>query len=127
MSLAEILREDTWKTLHPATKLVIKILQHIKDKIKDGAEVRAYFDEDELTITTYKSEVRITRSKIEFKRRERSSLRVQRLKLSRELSKEVLDVIKRAVVDILECDYEPDYQLIVEVLEKHLTEESDPS
>jgi hypothetical protein len=74
--LAEILKEDVWKTLHPATKLVVKVLQHIKSKLDDGAEIRAYFDEDEIIVTTYKSEIRITKNNIEFKRRARDSLRV---------------------------------------------------
>jgi hypothetical protein len=124
---AEILREDVWRELHPASKLIVKILQHVKSKLEDGAEIRAYFEDNEILVTTYKSEARITRSKIEFKRRGRSSLRVQRLKLSKELSSEVIDEIKRAILDILECDYEPDYKLVVESLEKHLTEEPDPS
>jgi hypothetical protein len=120
--LDEILREDVWKSLHPATKLIIKILQHIRDKLNDGAEIQAYFDNEEILITTYKSEVRITPRRIEFKRRGGRSLRVQRIKVK--LSDEVINEIKRAILDILECDYEPDYKLVVEVLEKHLTEES---
>ena len=127
MSLAEILREDVWRELHPATKLIVKILQHVKSKLEDGAEIRAYFEDNEILVTTYKSEVRITPRRIEFKRRSGRSLRVQRIKLSKELSSEVIDEIKRAILDILECDYEPNYSIIVEILEKHLTEESAPS
>jgi hypothetical protein len=122
MSLAEILHADTWKSLHPATKLIIKVLQHIKSKLEDGAEIRAYFDNDEVVIATYKSEIRITPRRIEFKRRARDSLRVQRIKLDKEMSNEVIDEIKRAVVDILEHDYEPNYSIIVETLEKALRE-----
>jgi hypothetical protein len=117
-----ILKEDMWKTLHPATRLVVKIMQHVKSKLEDGAEVRAYFDDNEIYVTTYKSEVRVTPRRIEFKRRARDSLQVQRVKLSRELNKEVLDVIKNEIVSILEHDYEPNYSLIVETLEKALRE-----
>jgi translation initiation factor 2 beta subunit (eIF-2beta)/eIF-5 len=120
IGLADILREDVWRTLHPATRLVVKILQHIKSKIDDATEVRAYLDESEILITTYKSEIRITPTRLEFKRRSRSKLRVQRIKLSKELSKEVLDAIKTQIIDILEHDYEPDYSSLVEILEKAL-------
>jgi hypothetical protein len=120
IGLANILREDVWKTLHPATRLVVKILQHIKSKVDDAAEIRAHFYDNEIYVTTYKSEIRITTNKIEFKRRTRSELRVQRIKLSKELNKEVLDIIKNAIVDILEYDYEPNYSLVVETLEKAL-------
>jgi hypothetical protein len=120
VSLSEILREDVWRSLHPATRLIVKILQHVRSKINDMAEVRAYFEDDEIYITTYKSEIRIAPRRIEFKRRTRNSIRVQRVKLSRELSKEVLDVIKTAIIDILEYDYEPNYQHVVEALEKAL-------
>jgi hypothetical protein len=119
MSLSEVLRENIWRELHPATKLIVKILQHIRSKIKDGAEVRAYFDNNEILVTTYKSEIWITPTRLEFKRRTRSSLRVQRIK-TKELDAEVLNTIKNAIVDILEHDYEPNYQLIVESLEKAL-------
>jgi hypothetical protein len=118
----EILKEDMWKTLHPATRLVVKILQHIRSKLEDGAEIRAYFDDNEIYITTYKSEIRITPRRIEFKRRARDSLQVQRVKLSRELNKEVLDVIKNEIVNILEHDYKPNYEGVIETLEKALRE-----
>jgi hypothetical protein len=121
-SLSEILREDVWRSLHPVTRLIIKILQHIRSKVNDIAEIRAYLDESEILITTYKSEIHISKRLIEFKRRTSNSLRVQRAKLSRELSEEVLDAIKTQIIDILEHDYEPNYSFIVELLEKALRE-----
>jgi len=115
--LAEILKEDVWKELHPATKLVVKALQHIKSKLEDGAEIRAYFEDDEILVTTYKSEIRISKKEILFKRRGARSLRVQRIKLNKELS---IDEVKRAIIDILEYGYEPDYRSVVEALENVL-------
>ena len=120
--LEKILHVDVWSQLHPATKLIIKILQHVRDKVRDGAEVRAYFDSEEILVTTYRSEVRISRSMVEFKRRGRGGLRVQRIKHIK-LSSEVIDEIKKAIVDILEHDCEPNYPLIVDILEKALRPE----
>jgi len=115
--LAEILKEDMWKELHPATKLVVKVLQHIKGKLEDGAEIQAYFEDDEILVTTYKSEIRISKKEISFKRKGATSLRVQRIKLNKELSIESIDEIKKAIIDILEYGYEPNYQSVVKTLE----------
>ena len=115
--LAEILKEDVWKELHPATKLVVKVLQHIKGKLEDGAEIQAYFEDDEILVTTYKSEIRISKKEISFKRKGATSLRVQRIKLNKELSIESIDEIKKAIIDILEYGYEPNYQSVVKTLE----------
>ena len=120
-TLAEILKEDTWKSLHPATKLVVKVLQHIRDKLNDGAEIRAYFDNEEILITTYKSEIRISENGIGFKRRTARTLRVQRAKVK--LTREILDTIKNEILVVLESDVEPNYAFIVEVLEKHFAGE----
>lgn len=123
MELEKILHMDTWGTLHPVTKLIIKILQHIKSKLDDIAEIRAYLEDDEILVTTYKSEIRIAKKVIEFKRRTKNSLRVQRARLYRELSNEVIDIIKKTIIDMLEHGCEPDYSLIVETLEKALRPE----
>jgi hypothetical protein len=121
VSIAEILKEENWKSLHPATKIVVKALQHIRSKVKDIAEVRAYFEDDELIVTTYKSEFRVTTQLIEFKRRSAKTLRVQRARVK--LSREIINAIKNEIITILEYDYEPNYSHIVELLEKHLRKE----
>jgi len=115
--LDKILHVDVWSKLHPATKLVIKILQHIKDKLRDGAEVRAWLDdEDEVVIKTYKSEARISKNAIRFKRKASDgSLRVQMVKV--ELSDEVFKEIREEIANILEYDTEPCYEMIVNTLE----------
>jgi hypothetical protein len=117
-SLAEILREDYWSNLHPTTKLIIKILQHIKSKLDDVAEVRAYLEDDEMLITTCKSEIRITKSEISFKRKSGEAIRVQRAKIN--IPDEVYKTIKQEVQYIIMHDAEPNYSFVIETLEKHL-------
>jgi len=115
--LDKILHVDVWNTLPPATKIVVKILQHIRSKLDDGAEIRAWLDdEDELIITTRKSEVRISKNSVKFKRRAADgSLRVQYVRV--ELSDEVFKEIREETANILEYDTEPCYEMIVNTLE----------
>jgi hypothetical protein len=117
-TLAEILREENWKTLHSATRLIVKILQHIRSKIDDVAEVRAYLEDDEILITTYKSEIRITRNEISFKRKSGDAIRVQRAKIN--IPDEVYRTIKQEILLVVEHDAQPNYSFIIETLEKHL-------
>jgi len=105
-----------WNKLHPVAKLVIKILQHVKSKMDDVAEVRVYFDNEEITITTHISEIRITPQIVEFKRRKNNILRVQRAKVR--LPENAIKAIKNEVISIVENDVEPDYQALIEILEK---------
>jgi CBS domain containing-hemolysin-like protein len=119
--LEKILHVDTWSKLHPATRLVVKILQHIRSKIDDMTEVHASLYEDEIVVTTYKSEIRIRRNIIEFKRRTVNDIIVQRAKI--ELSKELIDAIKKQILAILEHDAEPDYSFVVETFEKHFKQD----
>ena len=109
-----------WENLHPATRIIVKILQHIKSKIDNFAEVRVSFLDDDIIVTTYKSEIRISKNEISFKRwtEDNSTIRVQRVKI--ELSDELIDIIKKQILDILEHDAEPNYRFIVEVFEKTL-------
>ena len=118
--LADILHEDYWKNLHPSTRIIVKILQHIKSKIDNFAEVRVSFLDDDIIVTTYKSEIRISKNEISFKRwtEDNSTIRVQRVKI--ELSDELIDIIKKQILDILEHGAEPNYRFIVEVFEKTL-------
>jgi len=114
----QILHVDVWSKLHPATKLVVKILQHVRSKLDNMTEVRAFLDDCEIVLTTYRSEIRIDKNGIEFKRKTGNSMRVQRAKV--ELSNEIVDAIKKSILDMLEHDAEPNYPFVVEVLEKHL-------
>ena len=116
--LDKILHVDVWSELHPATKLVVKILQHVKSKLDDAAEVRAYLEDDEILVTTYKSEIRITRSEISFKRKSGDAIRVQYAKIN--INDEVYKTIKQEIQNIIMHDAEPNYAFIVETLEKHL-------
>jgi hypothetical protein len=116
-TLAEILREENWKSLHPATRLVVKILQHIRSKIDDAAEVRASLDDEEILVTTYKSEIRITRNEISFKRKSGDTIRVQREKIN--IPDEAYKAVKQEIQNILEHNTEPNYSFIIETLEKH--------
>jgi hypothetical protein len=116
-TLAEILHVDTWSQLHPATKLVVKILQHVKSKLDDAAEVRAYLEDDEILVTTYKSEIRITRNEISFKRKSGDAIRVQHAKIS--IPEEAYKAVKQEIQNILEHNAQPNYSFIVETLEKH--------
>lgn len=119
---------DYWKNLHPATKLIVKIFQHIRSKLYDLAEVRARLDDDMILITTYKSEIRISKVNneitISFKRWDGDTthlkMRVQRAKIELEEKEleELLDIIKKQILDMLEYDTEPDYRFIVETSEK---------
>jgi hypothetical protein len=116
-TLAQILREDVWRSLRKPSKLIVKILQHIHSKVNGGSEVRAYFDDDEILVTTSRSEIRVTPRMLEFKRRTENSLRVQRVKLVHGLSQDLLNLIKGEIVAVLEHGHEPNYALIIGALE----------
>jgi hypothetical protein len=116
--LDKILHVDVWSELHPATKLVVKILQHVKSKLDDAAEVRAYLEDDEILVTTYKSEIRITRNEISFKRKSGDAIRVQRAKIN--IPDEVYRTIKQEILLVVEHNAQPNYSFIIETLEKHL-------
>jgi hypothetical protein len=117
--LDKILHVDVWSKLHPATKLLIKILQHVRSKVDDLAEVRVSIgDDDEILVSTHKSSIYIAKNLIEFKRKTGNDIRVQRAKV--ELNNELIDVIKKSILDIVEHDADPDYGFIVELSEKTL-------
>jgi len=116
--LDKILHVDVWTQLHPATKLVIKILQHVRDKLNDIAEVRASLTDDEILVTTYKSEIRITRNEISFKRKSGDAIRVQRAKIN--INDEVYKTIKQEIENTIMHGAEPNYSFIVNTLDKHL-------
>jgi len=116
--LDRILHVDVWNKLSLETKVIVKILQHIRSKMYDGAEVRAWLDDDEIIITTYKSEIRITNYMIKFKRRTADgALRVQYVRMK--LDNELINAIKKEIINILEYDTEPDYETIVNTLESY--------
>jgi hypothetical protein len=114
-----MLHVDVWSKLHPATKLVVKILQHVRSKVDDIAEVRVSIgDDNEILVSTHKSSIYIAKNLIEFKRKTGNGIRVQRAKV--ELNNELIDVIKKSILDIVEHDADPDYGFIVELSEKTL-------
>jgi hypothetical protein len=124
MDLKNILHEDVWRKLHPATKGVVKILQHLRNKILDMAEVRVTFSSDSITITTYKSKSTIGKDGIEFIRWNGdhqlvAEIRVQRAKVS--LPNEVIETVKEQVMAMIEYGSDPDYGLIVYTIEKAIT------
>ena len=120
--LDRILHVDVWNKLSLETKVIVKILQHIRSKMYDGAEVRAWLDDDEIIITTYKSEIRINNCMIKFKRKTADgALRVQYVRMK--LDNELINAIKKEIINILEYDTEPDYETIVNMIENHLNSE----
>ena|GEM_PF-3690791 len=122
--LDKILHVDVWSKLHPATKLVIKILQHVRSKVDDMAEVRVSIgDDNEILVSTHKSSIYIAKNLIEFKRKTGNDIRVQRAKV--ELNNELIDVIKKSILDIVEHDADPDYETIVNIFENHFNRNGD--
>jgi hypothetical protein len=120
--LDKILHVDVWAQLHPVTKLVVKILQHLRSKIDDMAEVRLYESDSEILVTTYKSEIRITPVLIEFVRKTADgALRVQRARFKE--NREIFEALKREIELVVVHNAEPNYSLVVEVLEKYLKPE----
>jgi hypothetical protein len=106
------------QTLNPIAKLVMKILQHIKSKLDDYAEVRLYTDDNEIYVSTYMSEVKITRNSIEFKRvKPNNTIIVQRMK-NIQLSDDIFKLIRDELVNIIVHDAEPNYDLISKISEK---------
>lgn len=123
MNLAELLNKDVWTRLHPATKIVIKALQHIKSKISDMAEVRASIDDCCIVVTTNKSKLMIDgiNGIIEFIRYIGNvMIRAQRARVK--LPKDVIEVIGEQIRLVLESDAEPHYGLVAYVVEKALRE-----
>jgi hypothetical protein len=129
LNLDKVLHKDVWSYLHPATKILVKALQHIRDKVKDGAEVRIFCYRSnggnmEVEVTTYKSRFRISVNGIEFHREKMScnccSIRVQkmRIKLSQEAVKlvetTIRDLISSVSVDIYDIANEFQKLLVVE-------------
>jgi hypothetical protein len=120
--LDKILHVDVWVQLHPVTKLVVKILQHLRSKIDDMAEVRLYESDSEILVTTYKSEIRITPVLIEFVRKTADgALRVQRARFKE--NREIFEALKREIELVVVHNAEPNYSLVVEALEKYLKPE----
>jgi hypothetical protein len=118
--LADIICNE-WERLHPVTRIVIKILQHLQSKLNDFAEIRLYLLEDgSLFITTYKSEIRISKDGVFFKRWswDNSVIRVQRAKI--ELPDELIEIVKTQILDLLDHDIEPNYRFVAEAFEKTL-------
>jgi len=106
------------------TKIIIKALQHIKSKLNDMAEVRAYVDDILIIVTTYKSKLMIDgiNGVIEFIRYigDKTMIRAQRAKVK--LPREVLEFIGGQIMLMLESDAEPNYGYIVYSIEKALRE-----
>ena len=122
MSLDEVLHVDTWSRLHPVAKLVVKILQHVKSKINDMAEIRLYESENSIVVTTYKSEIRITPTSIEFKRKATDgSVRVQRAEF--EENRKIFEALKQELELVIIHNAEPLYKHIAEYIDAQLRSE----
>jgi hypothetical protein len=137
INLGKVLHVDIWKHLHPLTKIIIKVTQHIYNKLQDGALVRIWYEEDEnlehveMYVTTYKSRIVLTPEMVEFVRwscREEDSkhscvVRVHRMRTK--IPVEVLLHVKREWLDMLEFDYPIDMLQLVAIVQKYVDPESD--
>jgi len=59
--LDELIREEK----HPAVNLVLRALQHIKDKIEDGADISVLYSNDYLVVETKKSKLIIKKIELD--------------------------------------------------------------
>jgi len=108
------------QTLNPAIKLILKILQHIKSKLDDCAEVRLYADDNNVYVSTHISEIKITRNSIEFKRVKPKMIIVQRAK--KEIPEEIFRLIKDEIMNIVLHDTEPNYDLIISKISEKMNQ-----
>ena len=121
MSHEDVLHIDTWSRLHPVAKLAVKILQHVKSKINDMAEIRLYESENSIIVTTYKSEIRVTPTSIEFKRRATDAVRVQRAEF--EENRKIFEALKQELELVIIHNAEPLYKHIAEYIDAQLRSE----
>jgi hypothetical protein len=135
LNLEKVLVNETWSKLHPATKLIVKIIQHVRDKLNDGAEVRIFYDEEkeddvvkyvELKVTTCTSEITITKEGVEFMRKRvwesqnefGFNMRVQRVRVR--LPAEAVKMIKNVLLDLIEGVYTVDMYDVVVKFEEYI-------
>jgi hypothetical protein len=135
LGLEKVLHVETWSKLHPATKLIVKVLQHIRSKLSDGAEVRIFYNEEregdiarniEMEVTTHKSKILITKEGIEFVRKKEwesqeesgFTMKVQRIKVR--LPAEAVRMVKRAILDLIEGCYTVDIYEIATKLQEYI-------
>jgi hypothetical protein len=135
LNLEKVLVNETWSRLHPATKLIVKIIQHIRDNLNNFAELRVFYNEEkeddvvknvELRITTHMSEIAITKEGIEFVRKRvwesrdefGFNMRVQRVRVR--LPAEAVNMVKNVVLDLIEGVYTVDMYDIVVKFEEYI-------
>ena len=102
----ELIRQEK----HPAVNLVLRALQHIKDKIEDGADINVMYSNDYLVVETKKSKLII--KKIELDNVDR--VKVIFMKINKSCEETVKVVLKQYVINynpqiLADLIYEIDY------------------